>query len=364
MVSVLVVDDEKLIRDTLLHYVPWHSLGIGTVLEANDGKQALEMMQKTPPDIVVTDIKMPHMDGIALAQRVRECFPEIRFVFLSGHTDKEYLKEAIHLHVDAYIEKPIDLDEFGTLIQKLAEECVKRKQEQNLDSYFYKGDFAEKTRNNQVYTLSHGVLKNLEKVLKGPDQAAAVKEVRSFCAGIRACEGTPPAYVCNVYFQLSLQFQNAAQYHNAKVALQEIEHFSQQIIHSSRLDQLERESLRLVELLFAEIASRDLEPVTLVNQYIQKNFADSTVTIDKIAQDLKFNTSYLCERYKQHTNTTISNALTAVRIEEACKLLTASDMKLYEIAYRVGYSNGKYFSKVFQKETGLSPKDYRRLHHA
>ena len=94
MVSVLVVDDEKLIRDTLLHDVPWHSLGIGTVFEANDGKQALEMMQKTPPDIVVTDIKMPHMDGIALAQRVRECFPEIRFVFLSGHTDKEYLKEA------------------------------------------------------------------------------------------------------------------------------------------------------------------------------------------------------------------------------------------------------------------------------
>ena len=78
MVSVLVVDDEKLIRDTLLHYVPWHSLGIGTVFEANDGKQALEMMQKTPPDIVVTDIKMPHMDGIALAQRVRECFPSVK----------------------------------------------------------------------------------------------------------------------------------------------------------------------------------------------------------------------------------------------------------------------------------------------
>ena len=362
MYRILIVDDEKIERKGVSFLIKQMDVEC-ELTETVNGQEALEWLEENEADILLTDVKMPHMDGITMAKTVREQFPDVQFVFLSGYTDKEYLKEAIHLHVDAYIEKPVNLDEFTATIKKLVANCVKRRQTRNLEDEFYKVSPSKKERNERVYTLSQGSLKNLEKILKGTEQAAAVKELKTFCAGIRECEGTPPAYVCNVYFQLSLQLQNAAHYHNAKETLREMEQFSQQIIHAPTLDYLEMESFRLLDALFLEIATRDLDPVALVNSYIEKNFADSSVTIDKIAQDLKFNASYLCERYKQYTNVTISNALTATRIEEACRLLKTTDMMLYEIAYRVGYSNGKYFSKVFQKETGMSPKDYRRLHH-
>ena len=124
--SVLVVDDEKMPREILRNYVPWETLQVGRVEEAEDGAQALEMARLHRPDIVISDVKMPRMNGLELASAVREMYPDCQFIFLSGYTDKEYLKGAIKLRAASYVEKPIDLEELITVVREVTEELEKQ----------------------------------------------------------------------------------------------------------------------------------------------------------------------------------------------------------------------------------------------
>ena len=78
----MIVDDELLVLETLTHYIQWHEFGVDAVYTAADGKKALEIIQSAKPDIIFSDIKMPHMNGIQLAQIVKESFPNIRFAIL------------------------------------------------------------------------------------------------------------------------------------------------------------------------------------------------------------------------------------------------------------------------------------------
>ena len=89
--SVLDADDEKMPREILRDHLPWEELGVERVEEAEDGAQALELARVHRPDIIISDVKMPRMNGLELAGAVREMYPECQFIFLSGYTDKGYL---------------------------------------------------------------------------------------------------------------------------------------------------------------------------------------------------------------------------------------------------------------------------------
>ena len=122
MYSILIADDEELTRDGLTKYVDWHQLEIDRVYTACNGVQAVSIAEKYRPDILMTDIRMPHMDGIELTREFRNRFPDSRVILFSGHADKEYLKSAIKLRVDAYIDKPIDMDDVSTTVSDLVKQ--------------------------------------------------------------------------------------------------------------------------------------------------------------------------------------------------------------------------------------------------
>lgn len=138
MLRVIIADDEITTRESLREYVGWRAFGIDEVLTAKDGLDALDIAEKQKPDILVTDVRMPKMDGIALATRIREKFPDCRIIFISGYSDKEYLKSAIHLKAVSYIEKPIDLAEVESVVSQAAtsylEEENRRKNAERLQS--------------------------------------------------------------------------------------------------------------------------------------------------------------------------------------------------------------------------------------
>jgi len=97
---------------------PWNRIGIDRVEDARNGVEALEKAEWLEPDIVLTDVSMPKMDGIQLATRLREKYPQCKIIFLSGYSDKEYLKSAIKLNALNYIEKPIDENELIATLSK------------------------------------------------------------------------------------------------------------------------------------------------------------------------------------------------------------------------------------------------------
>lgn len=124
MIKLLIVDDESTTRKGLVKHIPWSELGIHLVEEAKDGVEALEIAGKIHPDIVLSDIRMPGINGIELAKELREQFPNCKIIFLSGYSDKEYLKAAIKLSAVNYVEKPINLLEVKDAVEKAVELCI------------------------------------------------------------------------------------------------------------------------------------------------------------------------------------------------------------------------------------------------
>lgn len=119
MYKILLVDDEEEIRKGIIKRIKWEELGFTVVGEAENGVEALDIIDKTTPDIVITDIKMPFMDGIKLAENIRYRFPTTKVIVLSGFDDFEYAQEAMKLGVMRYILKPINSIEMHELLREL-----------------------------------------------------------------------------------------------------------------------------------------------------------------------------------------------------------------------------------------------------
>lgn len=137
MIKLLVVDDETTTRKGLIKHIPWNDLGVDFVEEARDGFDALEKADRFHPNIVLSDIRMPGIDGIELSVRLRKKFPNCRLIFISGYSDKEYLKAAINLSVVGYVEKPINPSEVIEVVKKAVALCTeeerKKLKEENIN---------------------------------------------------------------------------------------------------------------------------------------------------------------------------------------------------------------------------------------
>ncbi|WP_338543688.1 response regulator [Paenibacillus tundrae] len=116
--KALLVDDEPLTIESLRKYITWDELGIDELESASNGKEALELAKHFKPQIVVSDVRMPRMNGIEFATRLKETYPDSKIIFLSGYSDKEYLKSAIELKAVRYVEKPVKLDELTLALRE------------------------------------------------------------------------------------------------------------------------------------------------------------------------------------------------------------------------------------------------------
>ncbi|MFS0723024.1 response regulator transcription factor [Paenibacillus sp. 1P07SE] len=112
MIDILLVDDEVYVTSSLAKTIPWAAVGIRHVYQAASAQEALALLEETPVDIVVTDIAMPEMDGLALLQVIGERWPHIKSILLSGHSDFQYARKAVQLQAFDYILKPLNDDDF------------------------------------------------------------------------------------------------------------------------------------------------------------------------------------------------------------------------------------------------------------
>lgn len=129
--KLLIVDDEELTREGLIATLDWEALGITEIYQANDGVNGLREALAHNPDIVLCDVRMPRMDGIAMLERIEARLPDTAAIFMSGYSDKEYLKAAIKLKAISYIEKPIDPQEIGAAIRNAIDWCSQLVRQKN-----------------------------------------------------------------------------------------------------------------------------------------------------------------------------------------------------------------------------------------
>lgn len=137
MYTVYLADDEQLIREGLAQTIPWDSLGLQLIGTAEDGRQALKEIREKKPDIVLTDIRMPYLDGLDLIGKIREVHPDCRVVIITGHGEFSYAKTAIQLGVSDFVLKPIDITALCRTLSRL---------KKDLDSSCHQKNEVEKMR--------------------------------------------------------------------------------------------------------------------------------------------------------------------------------------------------------------------------
>ncbi|MCC9274033.1 MAG: response regulator, partial [Enterococcus aquimarinus] len=127
--KVLLVDDEAEIREGMAQRIPWETLGFKIIGTAENGLEALDIIEKDYPEIIITDIQMPFMDGLALIERARSLLPLSKFIVFSGCDVFEYAQKAVSLHVAEYLLKPFSAQDLITVLVSLKQKMDQEKQE-------------------------------------------------------------------------------------------------------------------------------------------------------------------------------------------------------------------------------------------
>lgn len=127
MLKLLIADDERIIRETISNLIDWKSLGVELIGLCSNGLEAYDMIIDESPDIVLTDIKMPGMNGLELIKNIAEINPDTHFIILSGYGEFEYAKEAMKFGIRHYILKPCNEKQISESIAAVSQECLKQR---------------------------------------------------------------------------------------------------------------------------------------------------------------------------------------------------------------------------------------------
>ena len=119
MYRIFLVDDEEEVRKGIIRKIQWEHLGFTVVGDAENGEEALEKIEQLEPNVVMTDIRMPYMDGLTLSERIRQKYPSIKILIFSGYDDFEYAHQAIKLNVTEYILKPVNMEELTEILTRV-----------------------------------------------------------------------------------------------------------------------------------------------------------------------------------------------------------------------------------------------------
>ena len=136
MLRVFLVEDESIIRETLRDTVPWAQCGYSFAGEAGDGEMALPLIRQVKPDVLITDIRMPFMDGLALSRLVLQEFPDMKVIIISGYDDFEYARQAIGIGVERYLLKPITKNALMTVLDEVREKIEGERARRNYTAQF------------------------------------------------------------------------------------------------------------------------------------------------------------------------------------------------------------------------------------
>lgn len=157
MLKVFLVEDESIVREGLRDNIPWQQYGYEFVGEASDGEMALPLIQKTKPDVLLTDIKMPFMDGLSLSRLVHQEFPDMKIIIISGYDDFEYARGAILVGAEQYLLKPIT----RAAMQKVLAE-LKTKIENEREQKTYQEKFQSESREYEQFSRTDFFVKIFE----------------------------------------------------------------------------------------------------------------------------------------------------------------------------------------------------------
>ena len=411
MTKVFLVDDEIVIREGIRTSFPWEDSDYTLVGEAPDGEVALPMIRDTNPDILITDIRMPFMDGMELCRIVRSQMPWIGVIILSGYDEFEYARQGIQLGVKEYLLKPITSGDLMLALDRvslqLAEERKNRERSESLrrraesGSIFlrekllgslYSEDAGETDAEHTLreldnlglrlqaacYTVidaafdpvktGYEVLTDLAESSGGIAYASPCRTgCRLLILGDSEADAEERAYAFASSSARDLERSGCRQ---IRISIGEIVSCPADILRSFRTARHIRHSLAETEgagtviVGVREIGGLPSEKKTpsVVHEarfYLSQHFTDPNLMLQDVARAVNMSNSRFSTVFAQECGKTFTEYLTGLRLEKAKELLKNTDKRSSQIALEIGYNDSHYFSYLFKKNVGMTPGEYR-----
>lgn len=359
-IRVYIVDDEDIVREGLTRYVPWYDYGMEVVGTAENGQEAFDFLSCNEVDLVISDIYMPHVDGLELVEKLKSINKNPIVILISGHSDFDYAQRAIKTKmVFEYILKPINFEELDKVISAAKEKILNQ------------------TANNDFPLLTNEEWKKMALDEKGNEIAKQSKIINE----IKLCQLENAQNL----FSKTWEFMVKNHYSNQMIARYSIELIMGIIelvleqrnsrdvlledpIHyiRTRLDNNEIKTYTEKMIITSyEVISRkenkDLSPVINVAlDYINENYNDHEQSLNSLADKLNVSPNYLCLRFKEETGINYTKYLNSLRVKHAKELLKDVRLKVYMISDMVGFEDTRYFSRIFRSYTGYTPTEYQK----
>ncbi|PAF36827.1 hypothetical protein CHH58_08195 [Terribacillus saccharophilus] len=378
--KALLVDDERNGREVLRTLGEWEQNGITVLLEASDGKEALELIASEQPDIIFTDIKMPRMNGIELMEQLHAAEFRGKCILVTGYDDYQFMRKAIQFNSFDYLLKPIDPEAFTKVLENVTQAIIADKQSLENEAEVL-GDARRLLLEQQVSALCTGELNDfsiLQEILPQKEkiditllsfyhmhQPAPIldtlrHELHRYAIGdvfrFRQEE--------NIYIVLSaadhwLQIENWLRQHLdlpvrlVQKTLHALEEISTVFEHLTvELAEHRYRTIKRLEELESEQRGQDI--VAYVQSYYMED-----VSLERLSKLFFLSKEHISRKFKQETGLTLSQYVTDCRMKQAKQWLDKTNKTMYDIARLLGYQDEVYFSKLFKKEIGLTPTAYR-----
>ncbi len=407
--KVFLVDDEIVIREGIRESFPWEETPYTLVGEAPDGEMALPMIRDTNPDIVITDIKMPFMDGLELCRVLRVQMPWIGIIVLSGYDEFEYARQCINLGVREYLLKPINAADLKEALDKISKQIDEERKQLahasslrarmgNDDKFLKEKLLGSLFTDEAVEDDAEDVLKQLAAMgcsLPAPcyvviDAAFHPTSTGQEAVGILTETGngdvlSSPGRVGTRLLVLGDNNEDAEEkaYSLATSMVQELQRTGcgeirigigeivdtpKQIIHSFKSARhirhllVERKEENAIILGVREMKDVTDEMPAVINEaklYMSQNYSNPNLMLPDVADAVNMSKSRFSAVFSQATGQTFTEYLIHLRLNKAKELLRNTSYKNSQIAHETGYNDSHYFSYIFKKNTGMTPSEYR-----
>ncbi len=348
MYRLVVIDDEYIVVEGIKAMIARLKLDYEVTGWACDGIRGLDIVRQTQPDIVLTDIRMPGLDGLSLIEEAREFCPDTVFVVISGYTEFEYARRALSMGVKDYIDKPISMEKLRNVLTKMEKD------------YFSSRD--------ESMALAYGqeTLEKLGQLFEASVSAMTEGDAGNFhrymeqgLEKILELYGNPEDFRREVYKWLCVQSDILTERQpqvsrDGLISYQEIEKMGTVAEIMDYARKMIKDIARYIE---ADKTGSSHATILELLAYIEENY-NKDIGLNELADRVGMSTAYLSVLFKSEVGTSYVKYLTGLRVRQAKKLLKEG-YKVSEVSGMVGYNNYRYFCDIFKRCVGKTPNEYK-----
>lgn len=334
--QLLIVDDEPIIRLGLVKMAEAYTPAFTGIRTAENGLDALEKIRALEPDIVLTDIRMPKMDGLALCQKIHDEYTHIQTAVISGYSDFEYAQRAISYGVKQYLLKPLEVGELHEVLSNLVH--------QSSSGYISVSRYMEWVDRMEQCIWS----------MQMSELSAVMKQWREYCLSTYMSLNQVKELLDDCIAMLIKRFQS-------KNLMKDKLHIQPELAAETikeALDSFEVALRQLAEHLLTARKGNYRDPMEEAKAYIDSRLSQE-ISLDQVAGMIGLTPTYFSALFKKMTNETFVQYRINRRMEKAKELLAVPHIRIVDVAVLVGYEDYPHFTKTFKKIVGISPSEYR-----